>query len=135
MELVIDANILFAGLIKDSTTASLIFNPDLRLYSPEFIVEEFIKYSDVIQKKMKRTKEDFISIMHLLYQIITVIPENEYANKMEDAKKISPDNKDVPCFALALIKRCAIWSNDNILKNQNQVKVYSTKDLLSNIPI
>lgn len=57
MDLIVDANILFAGLIKESTTARLLFNPTLRLYSPEFVMEEFMKYSDTIQKKKKLKKK------------------------------------------------------------------------------
>ncbi|MFH1211857.1 MAG: PIN domain-containing protein [Candidatus Woesearchaeota archaeon] len=44
MELVIDANILFAALIKDSTTSDLLFKNTL--YAPEFILEEFKKYKE-----------------------------------------------------------------------------------------
>ncbi|HIH11137.1 TPA: hypothetical protein HA241_03030 [Candidatus Woesearchaeota archaeon] len=45
MEFIVDANILFAGLIKASTTAILLFDPNLKLYAPEFVLEEFMKYS------------------------------------------------------------------------------------------
>lgn len=131
MELIVDANILFAGLIKESTTAGLLFNPTLRLYSPEFVMEEFLKYSDIIQKKMKRTGEEFVTIMHQLYELITVIPEQEYEQYVEDAKKISPDDKDVMYFALALKLRCDIWWNDGKLKEQDKVIIYNTSELVA----
>jgi predicted nucleic acid-binding protein len=41
MILIVDANILFAALIKNSLTAELIFNADFQLYTCEFIIEEF----------------------------------------------------------------------------------------------
>jgi len=130
MDLIVDANILFAGLIKESITARLLFNPTLRLYSPDFVLEEFMKYSDVIQTKMKRTREEFITIMHQLYEVITVVPEEEYEKYIEDAGKISPDDKDVMYFALALKLRCPIWSNDAKLKEQDQVVIYNTSELV-----
>lgn len=130
MELVVDANILFAGLIKGSTTAILLFNPNLTLYSPEFVIEEFMKYSGLIQKKMKRTHKEFVTIMHLLHQVIKVVPEEDYELFMEEAKKISPDDKDIPYFALALRRKCGIWSNDSELGKQGKVKIYRTKELL-----
>ena len=78
MEIVLDANILFAGLIRESTTAIMLFNPNLKLYSPEFVLEEFMKYYEIIQKKMKRTREGFVTIMHQLHQVIPVFPQKEY---------------------------------------------------------
>lgn len=130
MELVVDANILFAALIKESTTATLVFSPFLKLYAPDFVVEEFMKYAELIQKKMKRTNEEFVTIMHLLHQIITVVPEEEYAKWMEEAKEISPDEKDVMYVALALKLKCGIWSNDSRLKEQSKVHIYSTKEMV-----
>lgn len=130
MELVVDANILFAALIKESTTATLVFSPLVKLYAPNFVVEEFMKYSELIQKKMKRTNEQFVTIMHLLHQIITVVPEEEYEEEMGEAKEISPDEKDVMYLALALKLKCAIWSNDSRLKEQNNVHIYSTKEVI-----
>ncbi|PIN85274.1 MAG: hypothetical protein COV47_03030 [Candidatus Diapherotrites archaeon CG11_big_fil_rev_8_21_14_0_20_37_9] len=43
-------------------------------------------------------------------------------------KKISPDPKDVPYFALALKLRCPIWTNDKLLKKQKKVKIISTSE-------
>ena len=133
MEIVLDANILFAGLIKDSTTTILLFNPNLKLYTPEFILEEFMKYSELIQKKMKRTREEFVTIMHQLHQVITVVPQDEYERYMERAKKISPDEKDVMYVALALKMKCGIWSNDGRLKEQSKVTICNTKELLDQL--
>ncbi len=44
MEVVIDANILFSCLIKDSVTAKLMCKENIKLYAPSFLIEEFIKY-------------------------------------------------------------------------------------------
>jgi len=41
VRLVLDANILFAALIKDSLTAELIIKDELQLYAPEFLLDEF----------------------------------------------------------------------------------------------
>ncbi len=133
MDVIVDANILFAALIKGSTTARLLFNPNLTLYSPEFVLEEFMKYSSLIQKKMRRTQEEFVTIMHQLHQIITIIPEDEYKEQMAKATKLSPDDKDLMYFALALKLKCAIWSNDKELKKQNEVIIFNTLELLNEL--
>jgi len=51
MDLVIDANILFAALIKRNITTELLFREHLHLYAPEFIFAEFDKYRDLLKKK------------------------------------------------------------------------------------
>lgn len=130
MILVIDANILFSALIKNSLTAELIFNDDLKLYTCEFIIEEFFKYEEIILKKTHRTRGQFIMIMHQLKEIISIVPKEEYSKFMEYAEKISPDRKDALYLALAFRLNSAIWSNDKKLKNQDKVKVYNTSDLM-----
>lgn len=130
MILVIDANILFSALIKNSLTAELIFNEDIKLYSCEFIIDEFFKYEKEIMKKTHRTREQFITIMHQLKEIITVIPKEEYFHLIAEAEKFSPDHKDAVYFALAMKLNGSIWSNDKILKKQDRVKVYLTSEIL-----
>ena len=130
MELVIDANILFSALIKNSLTAELVFNDEIKLYSPEFIIEEFLKYEDEILEKTSRTKGDFVMTMHMLKDIISVVPQEEYSALIVQGKEISPDPNDVLYFALALKLNCAIWSNDTRLKKQDKVKVYSSSEVM-----
>ncbi|MBU2589621.1 MAG: PIN domain-containing protein [Nanoarchaeota archaeon] len=130
MELVVDANILFSALIKNNVTADILFDNRLKLYSPEFIIIEFMKYEDLILKKTKRTKEEFVQFMHQLKERIIVIPKEEYLSFFEKAKKFSPDKNDIMYFALALKIKCSLWSNDRLLKEQDKIKVYNTKDVL-----
>jgi len=94
MNLVVDANVLFSSLIKDSITAELMFEDELTLYTPEFVFEEFLKYEDLILKKTKRTKNDLVKFMHTLNDIIRIIPVREYSAFLKEAEKISPDKKD-----------------------------------------
>ena len=130
MQLIIDANILFSTLIKNSLTAELIFEEELDLYAPDFFIDEFMKYEDLILKKMDRSKEKYIEILHCLKDIIKTIPEEDFSKFLDSAEKISPDEKDVPYIALAMKLRCAVWSNDKKLKEQDKVKVYSTNEIM-----
>jgi predicted nucleic acid-binding protein len=41
MRLIVDANILFSALIKDSSTAKILVDDRLKFYAPEFLFEEF----------------------------------------------------------------------------------------------
>ncbi|MBU2561984.1 MAG: hypothetical protein KKD17_06840 [Nanoarchaeota archaeon] len=130
MILVIDANILFSALIKNSVTAELMFDKSLELYACEFMIDEFFKYEDMILLKTHRTRDDFVTTMHQLKDIITVIPQEEYSQSMNQAETITPDKKDTMYFALALKMGCGLWSNDKELKRQDAVKVYSSEEIL-----
>ena len=66
MKLVIDANILFAALIKEGPTAELLISDKLQLFAPEFLFTEFSKYEELILKKTHRTKEEFNEFLELL---------------------------------------------------------------------
>ena len=133
MILVIDANILFSALLKKSVTAELLFKDEIMLCTPEFIMEEFLKYQDLLLKRTSRTKEEFIQIMHMLKDVIMVVPQEEYSKFMKEAQKISPDKKDTMYFALALKMKCGIWSNDKKLKQQDKVNIYHTDELRNEI--
>jgi predicted nucleic acid-binding protein len=94
MEFIIDANVLFSALIRNSLTAELIFNEGLRLYAPDFFIDEFMKYEELILKKTHRPREEFITIMHQLKGIITVIPKEDFLRFLNAAEEISSDKKD-----------------------------------------
>jgi|SRR3989344_6288147 len=133
MILIIDANVLFSALIKDSLTTELIFNEELTLYTCDFILDEFHKYEQEIMKKTHRTREEFTTIMHQLKEIIAIIPQKEYSEFIPEAEKFSPDPKDVMYFALAIKLKGSIWSNDKQLKKQERIKVYSTSEILKRV--
>jgi len=56
MELIVDANILVSALLKEGTTRELMFNIDLILYTPEFIMEEFFEHIDKLAQKSRLPK-------------------------------------------------------------------------------
>ncbi len=130
MDLIIDANILFAALIKKSGTSEMLFKHTL--YAPEFIFVEFRKYKNELKEKTHRSEEEFDELFDIFERIIILIPEEEIQPFILKAEKISPDPKDVSYVALALKLNCAIWSNDKVLKEkQNEIKIISTAELMN----
>ncbi len=117
MDLVIDANILFAALIKDSFTSELLFQGRFHLYAPEFILEEFQSHKEEILKKTARSEEEFFRLLEIFKRKIVLIPLQELISYLKDAEQISPDTKDIAYLALALRLHCPIWSNDKELKS------------------
>jgi predicted nucleic acid-binding protein len=136
VRLVVDSNIIFSSLIKGSKSAALqvIYSPwNVEFYSPEETLEEFNKYSSILENK---AREDFRELMFLIFSEIKIIPAKYYASRINDAyeavKEI--DEKDAPFLALSMALNCPLWSDDKSLKSQNKVRVISTFELLKKFP-
>ena len=131
MDIVADANIIFAALIKESKTHELIFDERLHLFTTEFFFAEFKEHSEEIQEKTDKTDEELNHLLDVLKKKIKLIPLEELLPYVDEAEEISPDPDDVAYIALALKLKCAIWSQDRKLKEkQSKVQVYSTEDLM-----
>ncbi len=131
MRLVIDANILFAALIKEGLTAELLISDKLQLFAPEFLFTEFGKYEALILKKTHRSLEEFNQFLKLLKEQIIIVPKKEIIPFIDKANKISPDPKDTVYLALAFALKSKIWSNDKKLKEgQEKIVVLSTEELI-----
>lgn len=135
MELVVDANILISGLIKNGITRELMLNNKLHLYTSDFIFIELLKHLKEIAKKAEMTIEKFTEMTEILIveSKLKTVTKDEVRSYIETANKISPDIDDALYFSVALKLNCAIWSNDRELKNQNLVKIYSTSDLVEKL--
>ena len=132
MDLVVDANILVSGLIKDSITRELMLSNDLDLYTSDFIYIELFKHIKELAKKADMTINEFKEMAELLIieSELKTITKDEVKSFIDTANSISPDIDDALYFSVALKLNCALWSNDKELKNQDYVKVYSTSDLV-----
>lgn len=56
MKIVIDANILFASLIKEGIVRTILFNENLSFYTPSYILEEFLEHIDELKQKTMAKK-------------------------------------------------------------------------------
>ena len=129
MDLVIDANVLFSALIKDSFTYNLLFNDTFHLFTPEYIFTELEKHKEELMNKTERTTEEFFRLVETLKRRIVIVPLEELVPYVEEAEKLTPDPDDMAYFALALKLNCSILSNDKKLKEQNKIEVYNTHEL------
>lgn len=129
MDLVVDANVIFAALIKDSFSYSLLFSDKFHLFAPEYVFTELGNHKAEILEKTERTSEDFLLLLEILKRRIVLVPLEELAEYVEKADELTPDPDDMAYFALALKLNCAIWSNDKKLKSQDKIKVYHTHEL------
>ena len=138
MKLIIDTNIFFSGLIKDSITRKILFHSEFEFYIPDFFLFELKKYKEYLIKKTKLNKSEFKQITDNLLEYIYLIPIKEYSAKLIEARKIigDVDEKDIPFIAVALsIGNDGIWSNDKHFKEQSKIKVYTTNDLILKLEV
>ncbi len=136
MDLVVDANILFAAFMKDGTTRRilLIKTPSpLKLYTTPFILEEAYKYRGLLAAKAGLNEDEVMELMLELISAsnIEIVKENELDVFEDEAENVSPRTNDAPYFAVALCKGCRIWSNDKPMRKQGKVTIISTKELLA----
>jgi len=131
MKLIIDTNILYTYFWKGSITKKLIMNRDIELFSPEFALEEINKHKLDIIKKTKISESKFDELRFDLAISVKFIPFEKYQKFLDSALEISPDPNDIDFFALALKLNLPIWTNDRLLKNQNKIKIITTKNMLN----
>ncbi len=131
MKLVIDSNIIFSAFIRDSKARRLIFSPVLELLTPEFTLDEIKKYESLICEKGNLTSLEFQLLLVLLFEKITLIPNEGYEDKISEAQGLIKDIDDVAFLALALATKSAgIWSEDKGFNEQGKVRSWTTTELL-----
>jgi predicted nucleic acid-binding protein len=137
MEVVIDANIFIAALLKKGATRKLLLNEELALYAPEYVIEEIFDHIQEYEKKShlpRSSLEELVKVLIIESKMI-IIPKDELRQYIKKADEITPDPDDVMYFAAALKQNIGIWSNDKALQQQKTVKVYSTNDLIKLLEI
>ena len=134
MELVVDANVLLAALLKEAVTRELLLDARFKLYAPEHLISEtlrLLKTSSSLRKRIQLSTKKLEELFYLLTQEIQTVPKGEFASHMNEALKIAPHRQDAPYLALALARNAPVWSNDKGMHVQSRVKVYTTKELIS----
>ena len=106
----LDANILFAAFMRDSTTRKILLTKTptpLKLYTPPFLIDEVYKYKDLLAKEAMLNKNEVLGlILQLIYASGIEIIDYRYLDKFKkDAYRISPMVNDAIYFAVALYKR------------------------------
>lgn len=132
MRVVLDSNILFSALIKDSFVRSLILQYDGFFLFPSLILDELKKHKMELLKKSGLNDPDFVELLDLLLSKVVVVHEQAlqpYRKKAwELVKDIDPDDVLFVACALAF-PDSIIWSDDKKLKLQLKVKVLSTQEI------
>ena len=74
MRIVIDSNIFFSALIKDSITRRIILDYDDQFLFPFYIFEEMEIHKNELLTKSKMKPKDFEDLLRLLLREVIIIP-------------------------------------------------------------
>ena len=132
MIIIVDSNVLFSALIKDSLTRKLILEYDNFFLFPGFIFNEMEKHKEELMKKSRMVPKDFNKLLQLILQKVVIVPSEilyPYRKQaLEIVKDIDVD--DVVFVACALAYHDSIlWSDDKQLKKQSKITVLNTKQI------
>jgi len=133
MRLVLDANRLFAALIKDSMARKILFHPSLEFIVPDYILIEFSNHKKELIKKSKLQEDEFDILFHSIFENIIIVPSEDikpcYSRGMEIMKNIDPD--DAVFLALSFCSpNDGIWTEDAHFGKQDSVKIWKTTELM-----
>jgi predicted nucleic acid-binding protein len=129
MRIVVDANVLFSALLKDSLTREIWFSSGLTLYSTKFMLVELSKYKSYLLGKYAGKEEDFNNLTIKLLSKVKFVDDSKLTPFLPAAESLISDEKDQLYIALALKVDAPIWSNDAGFKKQRRVRAYSTSEL------
>jgi predicted nucleic acid-binding protein len=73
LKIVIDSNILFSALIKDSVTRRMILEYDGFFLFPSFIFEELEKHKGELLKKSGMKRKNFETLLNLLLKKVLIV--------------------------------------------------------------
>ena len=134
MKIVIDSNVLFSALIKDSATRKLILEYDDFFLFPEFIFEEMEKHKEELFKKSKMENKDFGRLLQIILKKVMIVPNEVLLPHKKEALEIvkSIDLDDAAFIACVLAyPNSILWSDDKKLKKQTKVRVLSTQEIMN----
>jgi len=126
--IIVDANkVLTSFIARGIVHDTLKFIP----VAPEKLLEEVKRHKGDIAKKSGMNLSDVESAIELFLPDFKVFFRDTYIDWLKEAEGLSPHLKDVEYFALALVLECPIWSNEKAFKEQSEVKVFSTSELVN----
>lgn len=134
MRLVVDSNVVFAGLLRDGATRSLLVHPPFALLAPEWMLVEIRKYRTEIAARSGLPVLEVELLIGLLTAAIDVVPHDLYAARMEEANARigARDPGDVPFLALALAEACdGIWTQNTSHFEGAGVELWSTERVIA----
>lgn len=140
MKVVLDANELFSVIITKgrnwrSKALDIFFSDKAELSAPFRLLAELERNREEIRSKSGFSYEDFDVFIGLIKLRIDFLPLEDFLDKLDEAKKLSPHSKDIEFFALAFKLDAAVWSEEKSFKKQDKIRVFNTLELYKRLKL
>ena len=118
---VIDTNLFFSALIpKASKIREILFESNIKFYSPNILISEIYKHKDKLLGHSKLTESEFYLYFNGIIELIKFIPTD--FTSLESRQKAydlchDVDIKDTPFLALSIELAIPLWTGDKKLKD------------------
>lgn len=121
MRLIVDANIVFSGILNSNGKIGEILINSRRLFTfiaPDFLRTEIYKHHARLSKisgmSIEQVKEtEFLVCRDIIFISEEILNESSWLSAIKIVEDIDPN--DTPYIAFAKHFRCKIWSGDKIL--------------------
>lgn len=137
-KLIVDANVVIAAVLRNSTTRSLLLDWKIGLAAPQTLLEETfrnIRENEEIKAKSGLSSSQLTALLNRVTANNEIIQAKYYADTMSLARTLCVHEQDAPYIALSLKLDCPIWTNDNNLLRNKELKTVSTKELIEQIAL
>ena len=124
----VDANAVFAAMLRGGVTRKIIFNRSIQLYAPRFLVDEVMKHYALFEKRSGMKRDGFARLTAKVLKRIRVATKDELAPYADAARHLSTDRNDLAYGACALAMAADLWSNDKGFKT-GRIAVWRTEEL------
>ena len=141
MKIVVDANIIFSGILKSNgKIGDLLINSNkfFSFISPDFLRTEIYNHHDKLIRISNLTLKQVLESEYQIYKSITFISEEQISMeswKFAESLVSDIDSKDAVYIAYTKQFKCKLWTGDKKLINglirKNYNNILSTENLFS----
>jgi len=137
LRVVVDANIVIAGVLRNSTARRIVMDPRLRLWAPSLLMEETGKHVGEISRRAGIPLEETRHVLDSILELVIFVEREALESQWEEAERLltSRDPSDAPYVAVALaFELDGVWSDDPDIRVQGRVRTYTTPELVRLLP-
>ena len=133
MKLIVDSNVFFAALLKDSVVRNVLVFSNHQFFILSYVLQEFKEHEDEILRKTTYSREELALVASSILQRLSFIDDALIQREMSRAEVImdSIDPDDAPIIAAALaIQAEGIVTFDPHFRQQNTIKIFDINELM-----
>ena len=131
--LVVDANIIIAAFLRDSTVRRIMALSLIDLLAPEFLHEEIVPHLSLLRRRAGMSERAAEELLDLLEGHLTILPVDTLLPHWDRALAAigHTDPNDAYVAAALATHSDGVWSDDPHLKTQRIVPCWTTKELVA----